>query len=97
MKRALIASTAASFAFTGTALIAAPAQAAPVVTGGFVNVTVVVDDVTILQDVNLAVPVALDLAAQVCGNSIGVIAQDLMADGTCTNTFNGDTFQIDQR
>lgn len=97
MKRALIASATAAFALSGTALMASPAEAAPVVTGGLVNVTVVVDDITILQDVNLAVPVALRLAAQVCGNSIGVIAQDLRADGTCTNTFNGDTFQIDQR
>ncbi|MFC5730801.1 MULTISPECIES: hypothetical protein [Nocardioides] len=69
----------------------------PAITGGLVNITVVVDGNEILEDVNVAVPVALHLAAQVCGNSIGVIAQDLRADGTCTNTSTGDTFQIDQR
>jgi hypothetical protein len=97
MRRALIASAAATLAVTGTGFMASPAQAQPVITGGLVNVTVVVDDITILEDVNVAVPVALHLAAQVCGNTVGVIAQDLRADGTCTNTMTGDTFQIDQR
>ncbi len=53
--------------------------------------------VTALNDVNLAVPVALKLAANVCGVTVGVVARDLAGDGTCTNTLNGDTFSLDQR
>jgi hypothetical protein len=50
--------------------VAAPAQAAPVITGGLVNVTV-----TALNGVTLQV------AAQVCGVSVLVLATDLAPDG----------------
>ena len=49
--------------------LAAPASPAPVVTGGLVNVTVVdvIDDVTVtVQDVNVAVGVAANVAATLC-------------------------------
>ena len=101
MKRTVIATAGAVLTMAGGVATATPAQAAPLVTGGLVNVTVtdVLNDntVDVLNDVDVAIPVALDLAAQVCGTTVGVLAQDLAADGTCTNTLNGDTFAIDQR
>lgn len=61
------------------AATAAPASAAPVITGGLVNVTVTNvlnnNTVTILQDVNVGV--ALNAAANVCGVSVNVLAQQL--------------------
>ena len=61
------------------AATAAPASAAPVITGGLVNVTVTDvlhnNTVTILQNVNLGV--ALNAAANVCGVSVNVLAQQI--------------------
>jgi hypothetical protein len=58
---------------------AAPASAAPVITGGLVNVTVTDvlnhTTVTILQDVNVGV--ALNAAANVCGVSVNLLAQQV--------------------
>jgi hypothetical protein len=100
MKR--IAAGLAGLAMAAGAAVAttAPAQAAPLVTGGLVNVTVteVIDDVTVtVQDVNVGVNAALALAANVCGTTVGVIAQDLASDGTCTNDQTGQTATITQR
>ena len=82
-------------------MTATPASAAPLFTGGVVNVTVVdtLNDntVEVVKDVNLAVPVALKLAANVCGVTVGVAASALATDGTCRNVQTGDTFTIDQR
>ena len=67
-------------------IFAPPATAAPLITGGLVNVTVtdVIDDVTVVvRDVNVTVPVAANIIANVCGTTIPVavlatqvIAQD---------------------
>lgn len=88
---------AGAVVLTGTT---APAQAAPLITGGLINVTVteVIDDVTVtVTDVNVGVNAALALAANVCGTTVGVIAQDLASDGTCTNTLTGQTATLVQR
>jgi hypothetical protein len=71
--------------------LAAPASAQPVVTGGLVNVTIVLDDVEIitLEDVNVAV--ALALAANVCDVNVNVLSQQFRnGQTTCENAFTGD-------
>ena len=57
----------------------APASAAPVVTGGLVNVTVT--DVLNDNVVTALNGVTLQVAAQVCGVSVSVLAADLAPDG----------------
>ena len=61
--------------------VAAPAQAAPVITGGLVNVTIT--DVDLLNNVAVTAlnGVTLQVAAQVCGVSVNVLAADLAPDG----------------
>lgn len=77
-KRAAVAVTFAG-ALTVPAL---PASAAPVITGGLVNVTIV--DLVSLEQVSLQVPITV--AANICDVTVAVLAQDLR-DGTadCTN------------
>lgn len=87
--------------------IAAPsAGAQPVVTGGLVNVTVVdvIDDVTVVvQDVNVGVGVAANVAAALCDTAdvnAAVLAQQVVRDGDTVNcdTSTGDiTFSPVQR
>lgn len=76
--------SAAALAVTGVA-VAVPAQAAPVVTGGLVNVTVVdFLDVT-LTDIVVQIPIAL--AATVCDVNVNVLAVQLRNGGAaCTST-----------
>jgi hypothetical protein len=100
MKRITAGLAGLAMAAGATVATTAPAQAAPLVTGGLVNVTVtdVIDDVTVtVQDVNVGVNAALALAANVCGTTVGVIAQDLASGGTCTNDQTGQTATIRQR
>jgi hypothetical protein len=60
----------------------AGAQPPIVIGGGLVNV--VVNDVTILEDVKVGVAAAV--AANVCGVNVAVLAQDLQfGDATCTS------------
>jgi len=91
-KRAL-----ASLAVGGAmaAIPAAPALAqGPVVTGGLVNVTVtnLLNNDTILNRNNVGIGVAAQVAANVCGVSVGVIASAVgqNAPVNCTNP-TGDT------
>ena len=65
-------------------IFAPPATAAPVITGGLVNVVVtdVIDDVTVtVTDVNVTVPVAANIIANVCGTTIpvAVLARQVIA------------------
>jgi hypothetical protein len=81
---ASIALSAATLAVP--AVVASSASAAPVVqaAGGLVNVQVGIGDVTItdLVDVNAAVPIGV--AANVCGVSVAVLAEQLgTAPVTC--------------
>jgi hypothetical protein len=78
-----------------------PASAAgPVVTGGLVNVTVtdVIDDVTVVvQDVNVGVAAALNLAANVCDVNVNVLARQLRTgEATCQNAADDTTATISQ-
>ena len=61
----------------------APASAAPVVTGGLVNVTVVDVANNILRDANVGVGVAANIAAAVCGTTVpvAVLARQVVAQG----------------
>ena len=98
MKRTVIASATAVLAMAGSVAAATPADAAPLVTGGLVNVTVT-DTLNnnILQDVNVGVGAALGLAANVCDVSVGVLAAQLHRGGaTCTSMANGQRVDIKQ-
>ncbi|MBA3639651.1 MAG: hypothetical protein H0W53_10270 [Acidobacteria bacterium] len=71
----------------------AEAQRPIVIGGGLVNVQIgqVVDDVTVnVTDVNVNVAAAVQIAANLCGIAVGVIAEDLQ-DGTvnCNNLVDG--------
>lgn len=68
----------------------------PIVTGGLVDVTIVdvLNNNTILSDINVAAAVAV--AANVCDVGVNVLATQLGSgnDATCTNTVNGTTATI---
>jgi hypothetical protein len=100
MKRIAMGAASAALALGGTVAMSTPAQAAPLVTGGVVNVTVteVIDDVTVVvQDVNVGVAAALGIAANVCDTNVNVIAQQLARGGSCTSDATGQTATIAQR
>ena len=76
----------------GSMGLAAPAQAAPLITGGLVNVTIT--DVNVLtgailnnNTVQVGVGAALAIAANVCDVNVNVLATQLRDGGaTCSNT-----------
>ncbi len=78
LKRAVVAAT-----FAGAlAVPATAASAAPVITGGLVNVTIV--DVLSGNQVTVQVPVSV--AANICDVSVAVLARDLTdGDAECSN------------
>ena len=89
--------------FAGAALAAgalAPASAAPIFTGGLVNVTVteVIDNIDVtVEDVNVGVAAALALAANVCDVNVNVLTRQLRnGDATCENAVDGSTATISQ-
>lgn len=100
MKRLLAASALTALAFGSTAAMAPSASAAPLVTGGLVNVTVtdVIDDVTVtVQDINVGLGAALGIAANVCDVNVNVLAQQLRNGGaTCTSDASGQTVDLSQ-
>lgn len=72
---------ALSFPLAATAI----AQPPVVIGGGLVNVQIidVIDDVeVVVQDINVNVNAAVQIAANICGVAVGVIADDLQEDGT---------------
>ena len=75
--------SAAALSITGVA-VATPAQAAPVITGGLVNVTIT--DVDLLNNVAVTAlnGVTLAVAANVCGTTVNALAVDLGPDGEAT-------------
>jgi hypothetical protein len=96
----LVASLFAATLMSITA--AAPASAQPVVTGGLVNVVItdVIDDVTVVvQDVNVGVGVAANVAALLCDTAdinAAVLATQVVRDAeevTCTSGGQTITFQ----
>lgn len=91
--------SAAALSVSGVAL-ATPVQAAPVITGGLVNVTLT--DISVLNgnQVVLLNGVTLQVAANVCEVAVGVLAQDLQdgnADCTALNTATTDAGVTQQR
>jgi hypothetical protein len=81
--------------------VAPAASAQPVITGGLVNVTVtnVLNDNTVVVTLDRVVTVgaALNIAANVCDVTVGVLAQQLNAgDTTCSNADQTATALISQ-
>ena len=83
--RRSLATVGAAGALAVTSLgVAAPAQAAPVVTGGLVNVTIV--DAVDISRVTVQLPVAV--AANVCDVNVAILLAAIQDTGTadCTAT-----------
>ena len=101
MKKLLATAVAGSALTFGAWAMPAGAGAAPLVTGGVVNVTVtdVIDDVTVtVQDINVGVGAALGVAANVCDVNVNVLARQLRTGGaTCENAVTGQTATLSQR
>ena len=77
--------------------VAPMASAAPIVTGGLVNITVTDVANNVLNNNNVALGVALNLAANVCNVPVSVLATQLhTGSSTCTNTANGTSATIRQ-
>ncbi len=76
----------------------APATAAPVVTGGLVNITIVdLIDGDVLSNNNVALGVALGIAANVCDVNVNVLAQQLRnGTATCENAVDDTAATISQ-
>ena len=97
MKRFKAVALAAALAIP-MAAVPANAQRPVVIGGGLVNVQIgsidlLTGDIDIIDDVTVGIGVAAQIAANVCGVAVGVIAQDL-AQGSpvnCTNDI-GDAF-----
>jgi len=73
------------------------AQPPVVIGGGLVNVQIVdvVDDVTVtVQDINVAVGVAVQIAASVCDVSANVLAQQLKSGSATCDTLVDGTGQV---
>jgi hypothetical protein len=103
--RKSLATVGATGALVGGSLfVAAPAQAAPVITGGLVNVTVVdavdVNNNRILQ--NVGVGVAANVQAAVCGTQVGANVLTILSavaqgqEVECTNEAGNQTVTIEQ-
>ena len=77
--------------------VAPMASAAPVVTGGLVNITVTDVANNVLNNNNVALGAALTVAANVCNVPVSVLATQLnTGSATCTNTANGTSAAIRQ-
>ena len=78
IKRAAVAAT-----FAGAlAVPASAASAAPLVTGGLVNVTIV----DVLSDNQVTLQVPITVAANICDVTVAVLATDLRdGDADCSN------------
>jgi hypothetical protein len=98
MKRILASTAGLLIAAGGSVMAAPPATAAPLVTGGLVNVTVTdVIDGGVVRDVNVGLGAALGIAANVCDVNVNVLARQLRTGGaTCTSDASGQTATIDQ-
>ena len=81
VRRSIVSVGVAGALATGSLMLASPAQAAPVITGGLVNVTVT--DVDLLNNVAVTAlnGVTLQVAAEVCGVTVNALAADLGPDG----------------
>ena len=98
VRRSIATVGAAGALATGSLFVASPAQAAPVFTGGLVNVTVVDALDVEIRDVNVALGAAVAIAANVCGVNVAALAADFVQDGsaTCENEQTGQEVTITQ-
>ena len=86
--RRSLATVGAAGALALTSLaVGTPAQAAPVLTGGLVNVTIV--DAVDISRVTVQLPIAV--AANVCDVTVQVLVADLADDGTANCTATADS------
>ena len=80
--------------------VAPMATAAPVVTGGLVNITVadVLNNNTVTLDRTVNVAAAINIAANVCDTTVAILAADYAPDGavSCTSLIDGGTAVISQ-
>lgn len=96
MKRTLAATAGTIAMIGGSAFMAAPAQAAPLFTGGLVNLTITdTIDGDVLSDNNVAVGAALGLAANVCDTNVNVLVADFRDAGSATCTSDAGDQRID--
>jgi hypothetical protein len=98
MKRIAMGVASMALGLGGSLAMSTPAQAAPLVTGGVVNVTVTdVIDGDVLSNNDVSVGAALNIAANVCDVNVNVLAEQLR-DGstTCENATNDQTVTITQ-
>jgi hypothetical protein len=90
----------ATLFLTGALAVGAVAPmgtAAPIVTGGLVNITVTDVANNLLRNSNVGVGAALNIAANVCNVPVAVLATQLhTGSSTCTNNANGTTATIRQ-
>ena len=98
IRRSIATVGAAGALAAGSLFVASPAQAAPVFTGGLVNVTIVDAVDVVITDVNVGIGAALAVAANVCGANVAVLAADFVQDGsaTCENEQTGQEVTITQ-
>lgn len=80
VRNRIAAAGAAGAVLLSGAAAFSPADAAPVITGGLVNVTVV--DVLSGDQIQVLNGVTLNVAAQVCGVAVNVLATELGPTGT---------------
>ena len=85
MKRILASTAGLLIAAGGSVMAAPPATAAPLVTGGLVNVTV--NDVEILNDVNVGA--AIQAAVTLCDVNANVLAQQFRNGVASCQSANG--------
>jgi hypothetical protein len=82
--------SAVTLASAGMGIGASSASAAPVITGGLVNVTVVDAADVVLRDVNVGVNAAIRIAANVCDTNVAVLVADFQdGQASCENTITG--------
>jgi hypothetical protein len=79
------------------ATVAGPASAQPIVTGGLVNITITDVANNVLRDADVALGVAIGVAANVCDVNVAVLATQIdTGTATCTNRDNGTSVTITQ-
>jgi len=86
LKKMLATAGTAGLLAAGTVGLAAPAQAAPLFTGGLVNVTITdtLNDLDVANDLTVIVAIPVGVAANVCGTSVAILGAAGSAPFNCT-------------
>lgn len=91
------AATLAAGALVVPVALSSSASAAPIVTGGLVNVTITDSLNNVLSENQVSLGAALGIAANVCDVGVNVLARQLKTGGaTCTSTASGQSVDISQ-